>query len=192
MLSPSTSSPAIFSFRCPETWPFPIHNPASDAHLSTPSLCLEIQLVRGALLHWEEIWARKGTQHTPVAPQGCSSREPLPPHKGPWAGYIPHALLSVTASHSDKTSVAPCAAGGEIQETSGDCQVGPGSASHHHLSRYVTAQALLLQAWVWLVIIIGDLNRRGVTPESPPAGVQPQQGLLLPCMAPNANAALQA
>lgn len=94
----STSPLAIFSFRCPKTWPFPIHSLASNAHLNTPSLCLEIQLVRGALICWEETWAWRGTWHTPAAPQGCSSREPLPPHKGPWAGYISHMLLSVAAS----------------------------------------------------------------------------------------------
>ena len=50
--------------------------------------------------------------------------------------------------------------------------------------------ALLLRAWLWLVTV-GDLNRKAVTPESPPAAVRPQQRPLPPCTMTNAHAALQ-
>lgn len=104
-----------------------IHSPASDAHVNMPSLCLETQLVRGALLCWDETWGWRGTWHTPAASQGCSNREPLPPHKGPWADCISHVhgtwkMYHVCVSLMLQTaSAAICAAGGEIQKTPGDC-----------------------------------------------------------------------
>lgn len=71
-------TPAIFSFRCPKTWPFPM--PAFSTHTfphphPMPTLLLEIQLTRGAFLCWEEPWAWRGIWQIPKAPQGCSSKE---------------------------------------------------------------------------------------------------------------------
>lgn len=90
------------------------------AQLAMPTLRLEIQLVRCALLCWEETWAWRGIWHTPAAPQGCSKKELLSPHKAPRAGCMSHMPLSVTDSRC-KASAAPCAAGGEIREALGHC-----------------------------------------------------------------------
>lgn len=108
-------TPATFSFRCPRTWPFP-----PTAQPAMPTLHLKIQLMRGVLLCWEEPWAWRGIWNTPEAPQGCSRKEPLLPHKAPRAGYMTPMPLSVTDSCC-KVSAAPCAAGGEIQEVFGHC-----------------------------------------------------------------------
>lgn len=107
-------TPAIF-FRCPRTWPF-----LPTAQLAMLTLHFQIQLMGGVLLCWEEPWAWGEIWHTPAAPQGCSRKEPLSPHKAPRAGYMSHMPLSVTDSHC-KVSAAPCAAGGEIREGLGHC-----------------------------------------------------------------------
>lgn len=107
--------PSHLLLQVPQGLAFPIHSPANNA-----TLHLEIQLMRGVLLHWEEPWPWRGVWHTPGAPQCCSRREPLAPHKAPSAGCMSHMPLSVTDSHG-KGSAAPRAAGGEVQEALGHC-----------------------------------------------------------------------
>lgn len=98
------SSSAISSSRCPTTWPFPIYSLASDAHLNTSSLCLEIQLAKQgvplgwALLCWEEIW-HGGEPGTPwwlprsLLPP-CKRRVSLPPICGSsWWDFLTSWLV---------------------------------------------------------------------------------------------------
>lgn len=107
--------PSHLLLQVPQGLAFPMHSPAGNA-----TLHLEIQLMRGVLLCWKEPWAWRGIWHTPAAPRGCNTKEPLSPHKAPWAGCMSHVPLSVTESRC-KVSAAPCAVGGEIQEALGHC-----------------------------------------------------------------------